>query len=229
METSLRSSDLQEYLANQIRSLIPDGLFQKQMVTIQDIDITLDKCEYCFSHIKNSAFSDDTGKTFFSHVHADQYAMFLVYLSNHVWKTQQNIFVCDRIMYVNRVLHSFMMSYKAKIPDIFWLAHPVGSVIGNADYSNYLYISQNCTINTGAPDSDGSLRPKIGKCFTMGAGAALIGTSEIGNRCSLGVNVLLYDQTLLDDSIVINDNGMNRIVVKNNGSCFSDKIFRNIV
>ena len=33
------------------------------------------------------------------------------------------------------------------MPDIFLLVHPPGSVIGNAEYSNFLTVYQNCTID----------------------------------------------------------------------------------
>lgn len=226
MKTSLSASALRKYLGKQVCSLIPDGLFRPKMVSLRDVEAALDKCEHCFSRIRNPSFSDDEGHAFFSHVHADQYATFLVYLSSHIWKTRQDKLVCDRIMYLNRVLHSFMMSYKAKVPDVFWLAHPVGSVIGNADYSDYLYISQNCTINTGDADVDGSPRPKIGKYFTMAVGSTVIGNEEIGSRCSVGANVLLYKKRLKDDTIVINDNGLIRYIVQEDQQSFAQRMFR---
>ena len=115
-----------------------------------------------------------------------------------------------------------MMSYKAKIPDILWLAHPVGSVIGNADYSNYLYISQNCTINTAG--IAGELKPKIGEFFAMGAGSALIGDKNVGKNCSIGANAMVYNMELEDNSIVICDKGEIKILHSDKPS-FAQKLF----
>lgn len=222
MNLSLSITELQKYVEKQINSLIPDGIYKSGQILGNDISIAIDKCEYCFSHIKNDAFTDGHGTTFFSHVHADQYAMFLVYLSNYIWNERKDKIVCDRLMYTNRILHSFLMSYKAKVPDIFLLAHPVGSIIGNADYSNYLYISQNCTINTAGNSEE--LKPHIGKFFAMGAGAALIGDKNVGDNCSIGVNAMVYNTELKDNSIVISDKGEIKIFHSEKPS-FSQKLF----
>lgn len=211
MQTSLTSKELHNYLSSQIKHFIPDNIFVDGMIRDEDIQISLDKCDNCFKHINNSLYSRIVGggeiESIFSHLHADQYAQFLVYLANYIWNTRHDKIICDRIMYLNRILHSFMMSYKAKIPDIMLFGHPVGAVIGNADYSNYLYISQNCTINTGSLAEDGSYTPKIGNYFFIGAGAVLIGNEPIGDNCSIGANAMLYNTALEDNSIVINNNG----------------------
>lgn len=222
MHLSIEPEDLEKYVFSQISTLIPDSQLKYGQISYADIEKALEKCDFCFKHIKNSAFCKERGETFFSHLHADQYAMFLVYLSNLIWKERQDKIACDRIMYLNRILHSFMMSYKVKVPDIMWLAHPVGSVIGNADYSDYLYISQNCTINTAGNSEE--LKPHIGKYFAMGAGAALIGDKSIGDNCSIGANAMLFNTSLKNNSIVISNNGTIEIKVKK-GLSFAQKMF----
>ncbi len=222
MKYSLFPEELKKYIELQIDKNIPDGKMLEGMILKSDIEKALDKCDYCFKHIRNAAFFDEKGQTYFSHLHADQYGMFLVYLGSLIWKERKDKLVCDRLMYLNRVLHSFLMSYKAKVPDIFWLAHPIGSVIGNADYSDYLYISQNCTINTAGNGQE--LKPHIGQFFSMGAGAALVSDKPIGDNCSIGVNALLFNKELKDNSIVINNNGKTEIL-ENREICFAKKMF----
>lgn len=225
INTTITSEELKKYIQSQISHFIPDRIDVMESLKIEDIGKALDKCEICFSHIKNSAYSDENGNTFFSYLHADQYATFLVILACNIWKERQDKNVCDRIMYLNRVLHSFMMSYKCHLPDIFMLGHPVGSVIGNAEYSDYLYISQNCTINTGTVDENGNCTPKIGKYFAMGAGAVLVGDKPIGDNCSIGAGAMLYNTALEDNSIVINNCGSMEIR-KSKGISLAQKLFR---
>lgn len=225
MFTTLNDLELKCYIERQIKYFITDDVYKDGMLTVSDVAIALKKCEKCFFHIKNPAYSDDKGNCFFSHLHADQYSTLLVFLSNYIWCERQDKTICDRLMYLNRVLHSFMMSYKASIPDIFWLAHPIGSIVGNAEYSDYLYISQNCTINTGEKEKDGSFTPKIGKYFAMGAGAILIGNNKIGNNCSIGAGAMLYNQSLEDNTIVVNNCGVMEIK-KNNKLSLAQKLFR---
>lgn len=104
---------------------------------------------------------------------------------------RENKVVCDKVIYLNRVLNNFFVSYKGKMPDIFFFAHPIGSIIGNADYSNYLVISQGVTINTDH-DEDGNPAPKLGKGLFLGAGAKIIGNKQIGDRVSVGVDTLIH-------------------------------------
>lgn len=225
INTSITSRELKKYIETQITHLMPDDIYKNGMIKDNDIQIALDKCDNCFKHVKNSAYSDDNGNSFFSHLHADQYAMLLEFLANHIWKERTDKIVCDHIMYLNRTLHSFMMSYKCHLPDIWLLGHPVGAVIGNAEYSDYLYISQNCTINTGPIAEDGTCTPKIGKYFAMGAGAVLIGDKPIGENCSIGAGAMLYNTTLEDNSIVINNCGTMEIR-KSKGISLAQKLFR---
>lgn len=109
---------------------------------------------------------------FFSHLHMDQYATFLYFVSNTLYKSYDKDakIVCDKLLNLNRLLNGFFLSYKCPMPEVFVLAHPVGSVTGNALYSNGLYISQNVTINTHT-DSNGNLDLKIGKGCFLGGGS----------------------------------------------------------
>ena len=98
--------------------------------------------ENCFKYINIPAYSDNKGQTFFSYLHSDQYAHFLYYLSNSLWKISQNKPICDKLIYLNKALNGFFYSYKGSLPDIFFLGHPVGSVLGNANYSDFLVVFQ---------------------------------------------------------------------------------------
>lgn len=76
-------------------------------------------------------------------------------------------------MYLNRILNNFMFSYKGKLPNVFLFAHPVGTVLGNADYGEYLVISQDVTINT-CKDENGAFAPQIGKGLFWDQGQRLL-------------------------------------------------------
>lgn len=97
------------------------------------------------------------------------------------------------------------------MPNIFILAHPVGSVIGNAKYSDGLYISQNVTINTHT-DEGGKLDLTIGKGCFMGVGAKIIGNKPIGDRVSIGVDTLIYNRKIEDDSVCVRNEKGESIV-----------------
>lgn len=186
-------------------------------------DLSLDRVENCFKHISNAAYCDDSGQTYFSHTHADQYAQLLYFYMNSLWKESENKIICDKMLILNRMLHSIFISYKCALPDIFILGHPVGTILGNAQYSDYLYVSQNVTVNTGSATSGAT--PKLGKGLFLAAGAKIIGEEEIGDRVSIGVDAVVYKKKIESDKIVIRDES-GKIVIKDNTKCIQQSLFR---
>ena len=227
MILSLPKKELQTYTMKQLETYFPDG----HSLTGNDVDISfeqaLERTEYCFRYIKNSAYSDGHGESFFSHLHSDQYAQFLYYWANSLWEFSENKLVCDKLIFLNKTLHNFFVSYKGKLPNIFFLTHPVGTVIGNASYSDFLVIGQNVTINTGVntpPHNENA--PKLGKGLYLAAGAKIIGNEPIGNRVSIGVDAFVYGQRIPDDSVVIrNPDGSIQIRNRNKELCKAQQYF----
>lgn len=201
MQISLSKQELKEYVACQIWNFFPDKIEMRGEEIDRAFDRALERCEYCFSFINNSAYSDNNGKTFFSHLHSDQYATFLYFFSNSLWKISENKMICDKIIYLNKTLNGLFFSYKGKLPDIFFLTHPVGTVLGNADYSDFLVVSQNVTVNTGE-GKNGALCPKLGKGLYLAAGAKIIGNEAVGDRVSIGVDAVIYNQQVENDKVV---------------------------
>lgn len=221
--------ELFEYLKRQTSVFFPDGYELKGKDVKKAFELGLDRTEYCFKHISLSSYSDDYGQTFFSKYHADQYAQLLYFFSNSLWDISQNKVICDKIISLNRLLHGFFFSYKCKLPDIFMFGHPVGSIIGNAVYSDYLVIYQNVTINTSS-DSDNLPAPVLGKGLFLGAGSKIIGNKPIGDRVSIGVNTVVYNKTIEDDKIVYTDSE-GKLVVEDRQKehCHAQDFFRPII
>ena len=177
----------------------------------------IERTENSFKHIKLCAYSDDSGQTFLSHLHSDQYAQFLYFFMNSLWKESQNRIICDKTMLLLRALNSIFISYKCEMPDIFSFQHAVGSVIGNSCYSDYMTIFQNVTINTGTL--------KIGKGVTLFSGAKIIGDEPIGDRVNIGVNAVVYKKRIESDkSVILNSEG--KTVIIDNNLCYAKMLFR---
>lgn len=197
---------LYQYLSLQLETFFPDGVPFEGEDTRRAFKTALERVEQCFVHIALPGFSDEEGHTYLSHTHTDQYAMFLYFFMNSLWKISENKAICNKVMTLNRALHGFFVSYKCALPGIFCIQHPVGTVLGNARYSDYLVVLQNVTVNTGVSE-DGTLVPKLGKGLYLGAGSKIIGNEPIGNRCSIGVNAIVYNQKIEDDFNVISQGG----------------------
>ncbi len=211
MQLSLPKENLKNYISTQLSTFFPDKYKMRGDDVDRAFEFAIERLENCFKYIAVPAYCDGE-QTFFSHLHADQYAHFLYYFSNSLWELSENKPICDKLMYLNRVLNNFFFSYKGCLPDIFFLGHPVGTILGNAVYSDFLVVSQNVTINTST-DVNGNPAPILGKALYMAAGAKIIGNQTIGNRVSIGVDTVVYKQAIPDDKVVIT-NAEGNVIVK---------------
>lgn len=202
MILSIKTEELKLYVSRQLEHFLPD----KYKLAGHDIDsafsLGLERVENCFKHISVPSYSNNQGETYFSHLHSDQYAQFLYFFSNSLWKISENKPICDKLIFLNRILNNLFISYKCGLPDIFFLGHPIGTIIGNAVYSDFLVVFQNVTINT-AEDSYGNPAPILGKGLFLGTGAKIIGNQPIGDRVSIGVDALVHNRAIEDDFVVI--------------------------
>ena len=227
MITNISPQEMKHYLQCQMENFFPDrktgSYFQGS-----DIDCAIneayERMENCFKVLTNSAYSNESGQSFFNYLHGDQYATFLYFFSNNLWKLSGNKLICDKALQLNRVLNSLFLSYKCEMPDIFYLAHPLGSIIGNADYADYLVISHGVTINTG-DKVNGKSSPKIGRDVYLAAGAKIIGNEEIGDRVTIGVDATVFKRRIENDKLVIRDEN-GKIVVKENKNFLQQQFFR---
>lgn len=225
MKLSMPKNELKNYMKVQLSNFFPDKYDMEGNDVDRAFELGLERLENCFKYLTFPAYCDGE-QTFFSHLHADQYAQFLYYFSNSLWKVSENKPICDKLMYLNRVLNNFFFSYKGGLPDIFFLGHPVGTILGNAVYSDFLVVFQNVTINTSA-DADGNPAPILGKGLFMGAGAKIIGNQTIGDRVSISVDTIVYNQAIPSDKVVITD-AEGKIVVKERKKpeCMAQNYFR---
>ena len=116
-------------------------------------------------------------------------------------------------------------SFKAGLPDIFLFGHPVGTIIGNASYSDFLVVFQNVTINTGTESGNGEAL-KMGKGLFLGAGAKIIGNSPIGDRVSIGVDAVVNQRRIEDDSVVLrNEQGEIIVRTRKKDTCMAQNYF----
>lgn len=226
MELLLPKDELKSYMKAQLDTFFPDGHSMKGKDIDIAFDLGLERLENCFKYLTFPAYCDDKGQTYFSHLHADQYAQFLYYFSNSLWSVSNNKPICDKLMYLNRTLNNFFFSYKGKLPDIFFLGHPIGTILGNAVYDDFLVVFQNVTVNT-AEDNEGNPAPILGKGLFLGAGAKIIGNKKVGDRVSISVDTVVYNQKIPDDKVVITDaDGKTLITDRKKPTCMAQNYFR---
>ena len=79
--------------------------------------------------------------------------------------------MADRIYYLNKALNGVDLFYEVELPDVFFLDHPVGSVLGQTQRNgDFFSFSQNCTVGNNK-----GIYPTIGQNVQMMAGAMIVG------------------------------------------------------
>lgn len=176
MELSISSYTFSNYIKEMLSLKFPDR--RRVDFSVTDFSDALQRTEFCFSKIRRKYYTKDK-KTVFDHLNADHMATFLYFLGNSIWKNSGETEVPVKLSYLNKVLHGLDLFYSVGMPDVFLLVHPLGSVIGNAKYSDYLVIYQNCTVGAA-----GTMYPEFGE------GAILYSRSSVLGGCRIGSNVV---------------------------------------
>lgn len=208
MKLSIEKSALITYLANQLSLFYPDDADVKDAL-IQIMPTVIERMDHCFSHIHKKYYQDQ-GQAIFNHLNSDHYAMFLYLVSNQAYR-QGYIPIAEKAFLLNKALHGIDAFYAITLPDVFLFVHPVGTVLGNASYDNYLVVYQNVTVGS---DKDG-IYPAFGKAVVLYSKCSVIGQCKIGNNVSIATHSFVRNMDVTDDSVVVGLYPENKIK-KNN-------------
>lgn len=197
----------------QIRKQL-DNNFEFNGIDLVDkyYDKSLERFNKCLSRFNNNKYVNSA-----FHLNTDLYAIFLYYLSNTIYKEEGKVEACNAIYALNKMLHSVELFYEVKMPDYFRLGHPLGTVLGRAEYGNFFSVSQNCTVGNNK-----GVYPKIGDHVSMLMNSAILGNSNIGKNCIVSSNCTIIDQDVPDNSMVFGKSPKIEIV-KNKAVRFKEK------
>lgn len=197
MKLSLSKLELVDYLAAQIGNFFPEAASVRRDELRRHIDTIMQRMEACFSRINNSYFCDNED-TLFNHLHADQYAMFLYLAANTIFRQGGDISLCEKIFQLNRSLHGIDAFYEINLPEIFLFVHPIGTILGRGEYSNYFMVYQNCGVG-----SNHDVFPKFDEYVSLHPGASVLGDCRIGRNCKISTGSLIMDRNLVENSVYI--------------------------
>jgi len=216
---SLPYREFKDYVLLQMKHFFPDNQNLAANEYDMAFDMAVERTSYCFSHINLDSYHNN-GEVFLSHLHANQYAAFLWFLSNTIWVEFQNEKVANKLYCLNRALNSLSCSYAAKLPKIFLLLHIVGTVLGKAEYSDFFVACHGCTV--GAHHGQ---YPSIGRGVAMLPHSSIIGGCRIGSRVSLGINATVYEQDVSDNTTIYIDNQSGKTVFKQSNMPWGQHLF----
>ena len=189
--------NLEALVAKQLGNLFVFDEKNEGKILSRGIRLAIAKCDHCFSHSKNKYYSRN-GEAFFSPWHSAQNCIFLYYLSRAVFETAPAArTLADRIYYLNRALNGADLFYEVKLPDIFFTDHPLGSIMGRGEYSDFFSFAQNCTVG-----ANNNLFPKFGKNVRMLSGAKVLGKCNVGENVIFAANTYVKDTDIPPCSIV---------------------------
>ncbi len=148
----------------------------------------------------NSKYCRENDETVFHIEHTVTYSVFLYLLSNQLYKEgfEQS---AAYVYYLNKIMHSVDWFYAIELPDYFGAEHPLSSVLGRAEYSNYFFIYQGVTVG-GNRKADRLYYPKIGENVILYSDSKVLGDVKIGNNVVISANTYIKDAVIPDNSIV---------------------------
>ncbi|MFC1509554.1 serine acetyltransferase [Candidatus Omnitrophota bacterium] len=196
MRQSLDVNTLNRYVAKQLNNLLPDSKINSKALIVF-VKKAIKRTEYCFSKIKNRYFFDGTHVRF-NHLNTDQYAMFLYYLSNTIWRDKKDERLASKVYYLNKALNGLDAFYEVNLPDIFLLVHPIGTALGKGEYKDYFVAYQRVTVG-GNTDLE---HPILGRGVAMYGGSALIGKCKVGDNCLISVGTIVMESDIHPDMVV---------------------------
>ncbi len=190
--------EMVEMLSGQLSNFFPDkhDLSVKSTIS-RAIDYGLDRMR---KPVKLCRMWPDKG---FSPLHSNQYAVFLYFMANSVWKELKDIEVASKLFYLNKALNGLEIFYEIEMPEIFCIPHSPGIVLSRAHYANYLVLYQNCTVGRVKPDE----LPHFGEGVVLYPNSAVIGKCKIGAKTMVAQGQSVVDADTPGDCVVFNNDG----------------------
>jgi serine O-acetyltransferase len=184
---------LSRYVAAQLHNMFPDGGMDADAEKLNDLmPRALKRMHPILAAVRNF------DPSCFNHFNSLQYSTFLYLLSNEHWRTGSQDPLAERLFCLNRALNGIDLFYTVQMPEVFFLSHGVGTVLGNASYGNGLVIFQNVTVGRV-----GDNRPTLGNNIVLFPGAVVTGKSIIGDNSVVAAATVVHGVHVPNNSVAI--------------------------
>ncbi|MEO5493521.1 MAG: hypothetical protein ABIR08_05795 [Sphingomonas sp.] len=205
--------DLAAHVERQLEAIVPAPASVACQGVAPHVDAALARLSSILRSVR--IFDPDV----FDPYHALQYASFLYLLGNEAWRQAPGSPIVDRLFILNRALNSLDLYPATPMPEIFFLSHALGAVLGNATYGERLVIFQNVTVGR-----IGENRPQIGENVVLYPGASVTGRSRIGRGAVIASGTRIHNIDVPDNCIASLSNG--KIEISERPRDFADLYFR---
>ena len=193
--------DLARYIAKQLDSLFPmEGVEVDAERLLGLLPNALERLRPILEAVRN--FDPTT----FNHFNSLQYATFLYLLSNEQWRASPSDAMADRLFCLNRALNSIDLFYSVQMPEVFFISHGLGLVLGNATYGNRCVVFQHVTVGRVAEE-----RPVIGQNVVLYPGVVVTGRAVVGDNSIVSAGAVVHSVHIPDDTVA--KSGPNGLVL----------------
>ena len=109
-----------------------------------------------------------------------------------------NITAAEFYYSLNRSSNAIDLFYEVELPEHVKFVHPFGTVLGRANYGDYLVVYHGCGVGS---DLDGN-RPVLGSGVVLFPGAKVLGKTTIGDNVFITANTVVQGVTIPSNSVV---------------------------
>jgi len=202
---------LENLLNQQLRFfLLSEREFSKIKNLLPEV---LEELEHCFSFSSNKYYRRHQD-VFFSPFHSSQYCIFLYKLARKIFEEDGETILADKIYFLNKMMNNLDIFYGTELPKVFFTDHPLGAVLGKAQYGDYFSFRQGCTIGNNK-----GKYPRIGKHVKMWSNSKILGDCKIGDNVIISSGTYIKDQNIpanklvfgISPNLILKDNNFGNI------------------
>jgi serine O-acetyltransferase len=188
--------ELLNYVATQLERFFPDGQTGTKEILDGCLDEAINRLATCINAVRMWRPGE------FDYLHSSQYAIFLYFLANTLWREKGNQRICTKLFFLNKSLNGIDCFYEIEMPEIFFIGHSVGIVLAKATYGNHFVLYQNSTVG-----KNHGIAPIIGNGVIMYPNTAIIGNSHVRSGSVLSQGVSIINRETPGDCLVYQGSG----------------------
>ncbi len=169
-------------------------------MTVKDaVPMALDAVEENFWGLPSKRFFDKN-EVIFRPYFTIHWMIFLYRLSKQLYENGGGS-SADQVYYLNKIMHSNDWFYGIDLPKHFLCEHPLGSVLGRAQYGDHFFVYQGTTVG-GNRKGERIMYPQIGNNVVLFANSTVLGNTQIGDNVLVSSDSYLINETIPDNCIV---------------------------
>ena len=134
--------------------------------------------------------------------HGDLLANFLVRLS---WSLADSGLaqLADDVASLNKALNGLDFFPRLKIPSVFMLVHPLGTVVGKSELHDFSVVYQRVSIGASGPSEVENEYPVFDGPVVLFSGSTVLGRSRVGENVVFGANSSVINVDVPPDTVVV--------------------------